>query len=256
MLPLLRGIRFLGKRGVWGIVVALSIWNLFFELVLVPTWLGWRVVPSSLLVQTTLRGLCVCFALANWSACVQADGLAGATGLFPLATTLHSLSLWVNDYPRQSSHNMAAMFLTRCTLWMLRGSTMVMHTRIAIMVALVGIAMPNPPPVVFAYLYLNYYATRRVLPEMFSLQWDALLCESGVLGIVLASAAYFNLGYLGHAALLLFKLLAFRLFFGSGLVKLTSGDMAWRQCTALSHHFLTQPLPGRLAPTLHAMDKE
>lgn len=247
--------RNVGKRGVVLLVAGLSCFHLVYELVLVPLWLNWHVAANELVVQVTLRGLALCFLLANWSVNVQADGLAGATGgLFPLPGTLHSLSLWVEDYPRHASHNFVSLLLAKSTLLQLRGQTLVAHSRTAVAVALLGLFYPHP--VALAYLYLNYYATRRVLPEMFSLQWDALLCESGLLGALLAAASHCRLGFLQHAAILLFKLLAFRLFFGSGVVKLTSGDVAWRQCSALGHHFLTQPLPGRLAPRLHALDKE
>ncbi|MGH7857227.1 MAG: lipase maturation factor family protein, partial [Candidatus Binatia bacterium] len=41
----------------------------------------------------------------------------------------------------------------------------------------------------------------------------------------------------------LFHWLLFRLMFSSGAVKLLSGDLAWRDLTALSVHYETQPLP-------------
>jgi hypothetical protein len=41
----------------------------------------------------------------------------------------------------------------------------------------------------------------------------------------------------------LFQWLLFRLMFESGLVKLTSHDATWRNLTALSFHYWTQPLP-------------
>jgi hypothetical protein len=45
----------------------------------------------------------------------------------------------------------------------------------------------------------------------------------------------------------LFRLLLFRLMFFSGVVKLSSGDPMWRNLTALSYHYRTQPLPTPLA---------
>jgi hypothetical protein len=41
----------------------------------------------------------------------------------------------------------------------------------------------------------------------------------------------------------LMRWLLFRLMFGSGVVKLSSGDATWWNLTALSYHFETQPLP-------------
>lgn len=120
----------------------------------------------------------------------------------------------------------------------------------------------------------------RVLPQMLNLQWDALLLESGAYAAILALSMYPQtlalaeapeapvLGglvpgarpttvqlYTQRVALLLLKLLVFRLFFGSGLVKLTSGDRNWRAGTALYYHFQTQPLPTPLAPWLHRLPR-
>jgi len=244
----------MGKNGIVVVVGAVNAFAMLYDLVVVPFRLNWMVSPDEVVVLSLLRGLCLCYLLANWSLTIQANGLAGPSGLFPLQNTLQSLSLWIDDYPRLASHNPVSLFLTKLVVLQLNNGTMLTHSRTALTVALVGIVYPHP--VIMAYLYVNYYATRRVLPEMFSMQWDSLLCESGLLGFVLAAARYLNSGYLQLVAILLFKLLVHRLMLGSGVVKLTSGDMTWRQCSALWHHFLTQPLPGRIAPLLHAMDKE
>lgn len=41
--------------------------------------------------------------------------------------------------------------------------------------------------------------------------------------------------------------LIFRIMFGAGIVKILSGDPTWRNLTALSYHYETQPLPTPLA---------
>ena len=41
----------------------------------------------------------------------------------------------------------------------------------------------------------------------------------------------------------MYRWLLFRLMFGSGVVKLRSGDPTWRSLTALEYHYETQPLP-------------
>ena len=46
---------------------------------------------------------------------------------------------------------------------------------------------------------------------------------------------------------LLFRWLLFRLMFLSGAVKLLSHDPAWRNLSAMSFHYMTQPLPTPLA---------
>jgi hypothetical protein len=51
----------------------------------------------------------------------------------------------------------------------------------------------------------------------------------------------------------LFLWLLFRLMVGSGIVKLESGDPTWRNLTALSFHFETQPIPTPLAWYAHLL---
>jgi len=47
--------------------------------------------------------------------------------------------------------------------------------------------------------------------------------------------------------------LSFRLMFGSGIVKLASGDPTWRNLTAMTFHYETQPIPTPVAWYAHQM---
>jgi len=51
----------------------------------------------------------------------------------------------------------------------------------------------------------------------------------------------------------LYRLLVFRLMFGSGASKWMSGDPTWRSLTALSYHYETQPLPTVAAWYVHQL---
>lgn len=82
-----------------------------------------------------------------------------------------------------------------------------------------------------------YLSLTNVVRHFMSFQWDALLLEAGFLAIF-SGAPWLHWAY---------RFLLFRLMFGSGLVKLLSGDPAWRSLHALQFHFLTQPLPTPLA---------
>jgi lipase maturation factor 1 len=74
--------------------------------------------------------------------------------------------------------------------------------------------------------------------DFLSFQWDSLLLETGFLAIFLGNS---------KVVVLLFRWLLFRLIFLSGVVKLTSHDPVWGDWTALSYHYLTQPLATPLA---------
>jgi uncharacterized membrane protein YphA (DoxX/SURF4 family) len=94
-------------------------------------------------------------------------------------------------------------------------------------------------------LYLSYVSMSR---DFLSFQWDALLLEMGLLGAVTAPGGLRpGLGRKAPSALdvLLFRALVFRLYLGSGLSKLQSGDRTWRELTACLHYYETAPLPTR-----------
>jgi hypothetical protein len=71
----------------------------------------------------------------------------------------------------------------------------------------------------------------------FSFQWDALLLEAGIVGLFVATPG-------SPLGLWLARALCFKLMWLSGFVKLHSGDSAWRDLSALSFHWWTQPLPA------------
>jgi predicted DCC family thiol-disulfide oxidoreductase YuxK len=87
-------------------------------------------------------------------------------------------------------------------------------------------------------LYILYLSLSIAGQDFLAFQWDSLLLETGFLAIFLGNS---------KIVALLFRWLLFRLMFLSGTVKLTSQDLTWRGWTALSFHYLTQPLPTPLA---------
>jgi lipase maturation factor 1 len=106
------------------------------------------------------------------------------------------------------------------------------------------------PAVCLVLLWACYLSLISAGQIFFDLQWDGLLLESTVLAIFLVP---WSLGRVSGSyepprlARFLVWWLVFRLMFLSGAVKLTSGDPAWRNLTALAFHYQTQPLPSPLA---------
>ena len=108
---------------------------------------------------------------------------------------------------------------------------------------LVGIA---PIPILGSLWAL--YLSLAVAGQVFlGYQWDALLLETGLLAVWLAPGGLRprpgRESPPPPVVVWLFRWLLFRLMFGSGVVKLASGDPAWRGLTALRYHYWTQPLP-------------
>jgi hypothetical protein len=94
-------------------------------------------------------------------------------------------------------------------------------------------------------LYLSYVSAGR---EFLAFQWDVLLLEMAPLAALTAPGGL-RPG-LGREApskweVALFRMLVFRLYLGSGVSKLQSGDRTWRELTACNHYYETAPLPTR-----------
>ncbi|HYA16600.1 MAG TPA: lipase maturation factor family protein [Bryobacteraceae bacterium] len=91
----------------------------------------------------------------------------------------------------------------------------------------------------FVVLFI-YYLSIVTGGQLFtSFQWDFLLLEAGFLTIFLKPFS--------RARIFLFQFLLARLMFQSGVAKLVSHDPSWRNLTALSYHYWTQPLPTPVA---------
>jgi len=85
------------------------------------------------------------------------------------------------------------------------------------------------------FLYVLYLSLLYAGQDFMTFQWDTFLLEAGFLALLLRFAA--------TPGLWLLRWLLFRFMFMSGVVKLLSGDPNWWNLSALSYHFLTQPLP-------------
>ena len=107
------------------------------------------------------------------------------------------------------------------------------------------------PILILPLLWGGYLWLSNVSGEFLSYQWDALLLETGLLAVFVAPIRlrerFRETEEPPHVAVWLMLWLLFRLMFGSGAVKLASGDPTWRNLTALTYHYETQPIPNPLA---------
>ena len=111
------------------------------------------------------------------------------------------------------------------------------------------------PLVVLPLLWAAYLWMSTVGGPFLSFQWDALLLEAGFLAIFLAPLVVRDRRRDAtdppRLATWLVLWLLFRLMAGSGAVKLASGDPTWRDLTALTFHYETQPIPTPVAWWAH-----
>lgn len=92
--------------------------------------------------------------------------------------------------------------------------------------------------------YLSFVSTGQIF---LNYQWDNLLLEFGFLGLFFAPWQWewipFGTHVLHPVVYGLTLMLLFKLMFLSGVAKLTTKDATWKNLTALTYHYWTQPLP-------------
>ncbi|MBW7907437.1 MAG: lipase maturation factor family protein [Kiritimatiellae bacterium] len=188
--------------------------------------------------QLGLRALGVVYFIAFTSYLVQADGLIGVNGVLPFAEWLAAIRPRVEIL---GFHHMPTL------LWLWPNDAG-LHTALWIgIVCSVLLVLGFAPLFSTSALWALYLSVTLVGRTFFSFQWDSLLTEAGLLAI-LASPWRWRMRWRApdapsRVAVFLFHFLAFKLMFLSGWAKLASGDPTWRDLTALTYHYWTQPLP-------------
>jgi len=194
-----------------------------------------------------LRLLALVYLVAFVSAWSQLSGLVGPHGLLPAQEFFDEVYRSYGSHAYAVLPSLCWMFGAGKFLGVLCGTCVV-----ASLLLFIGVA-PAPCLVLLWAGYLSLCAAGQVF---FNFQWDALLLETTLPAIFLAPWSL-KPGWCRaeppRVARLLLWWLLFRLMLLSGAVKLTSGDESWRQLTALTFHYETQPLPTPLAWYVHQL---
>jgi predicted DCC family thiol-disulfide oxidoreductase YuxK len=197
---------------------------------------GARIEPARFQATQWLfvRTLAIIYALAFGSLAFQVLGLFGEHGIAPVIPYLSSLA----------ATGSSLRFLAAPTLFWFGADdntlTVVCFAGVvlAAMLFLTGFMRGKFERLILVVLFVLYLSLNAVGQEFLSFQWDSLLLETGFLAIFIGG---------NRIVPWLFRWLTFRLFFLSGAVKLLSGDPSWRNLSALSYHWHTQPLPTVVA---------
>ncbi|MGO9757418.1 MAG: lipase maturation factor family protein [Roseiarcus sp.] len=161
---------------------------------------------------------------------VQAQGLIGSRGILPLAEWVDALAAGLG----------AERFLLAPTVFWLNDSDGAIQAVCWTGAALSLLLVVNVAPRLSLFLLYGLYLSLFYAGQTFmSFQWDTFLLEGGFVALLLSFAT--------TPGVWLSRWLLFRFMFMSGVVKLLSGDPKWWSLSALSYHFLTEPLPTPLA---------
>jgi predicted DCC family thiol-disulfide oxidoreductase YuxK len=161
---------------------------------------------------------------------VQAQGLIGSHGILPLAELVRAVGASVGAQrfllmPMVFWWN-ASDFAIQAVCWAGAGLSLLLVFNVL-------------PRLSLFLLYVLYLSLLYGGQAFMTYQWDTFLLEAGFLSLLL--------GFATAPGIWLLRWLLFRFMFMSGVVKLLSGDPNWWNLSALSYHFLTQPLPTPLA---------
>jgi predicted DCC family thiol-disulfide oxidoreductase YuxK len=161
---------------------------------------------------------------------VQAQGLVGSHGILPLAELVDAVA---------SRVGLERFFLMPMVFWW-NASDFAIQTVCWAGVGLSLLLVFNLLPRLSLFLLYALYLSLLYGGQAFmTYQWDTFLLEAGFIALLMSFATL--------PGVWLLRWLLFRFTFMSGVVKLLSGDPNWWNLSALSYHFLTQPLPTPLA---------
>jgi predicted DCC family thiol-disulfide oxidoreductase YuxK/uncharacterized membrane protein YphA (DoxX/SURF4 family) len=197
--------------------------------------------PTShrLTVSIFLRALGVIYLIAFVSLWVQIHGLIGSHGILPISNYLQMVQQALPGSERyRELPTLCWLDSSDAMLNFLCGGGVVMA------VLLIAGALPI---VMLAGLWVFYLSLVVAGQDFLSFQWDSLLLEAGFASVFLAPFQLWmrtrDMREPSHIGLWLLRWLAFRIMFLSGMTKLVWDDATWRDGTALTFHYWTQPLP-------------
>lgn len=186
----------------------------------------------------------VAFTLAWISTHRQLHALVGEMGILPARDTMEALArrgVSLRQFP---------------SIFWYGNSDLFIHSVCAVGISCaMAFTLDIAPCISMAICTILYLSVKCIGMEFYALQWDNLMIELGAITTVLAIQK--SIGMIGFpststqdlplgAAMAYWCLwwLAFRLNFCSGIVKILSRDVSWRNGTALDYHMWTQPLPS------------
>jgi lipase maturation factor len=186
-----------------------------------------------------LRALGLIYFSAFYSLFFQIKGLIGPEGILPAKELLPAVS---NVYP-----GIYRFWFAPTLLWFSSSNHMLMlicWLGVAASIAVILNLWPRAALFVCFVCFLSFIAAAQ---DFASYQSDGMLLEAGFISLFFAPPGlrprFGALRPPSRASLFLLRWEWFRIYFESGVVKLTSGDYSWRHLTAMDDYYQNGPLP-------------
>jgi lipase maturation factor 1 len=185
-----------------------------------------------------LRALSLIYFSAFYSLLFQIRGLMGPQGVLPAQQYLAAVARALGA---------TRFWYAPSLFWISAGSAMLMATMIAGLAASVAAFLNIWPRVSLVICFICFLSFVSATNVWSNYQSDGMLLEAGFIALFFAPPGFLPGWGAGHppsrASLFLLQWEWFRIYFESGMVKLLSGDIQWRNFTAMDEYYQNGPLP-------------
>lgn len=186
-----------------------------------------------------LRCLGVIYFSAFYSLIFQIKGMIGPDGILPAADYLRDVA---NYYP-----GVQRFWFAPTLLWLGAGNHALMLITWVGLIASVAVIFNLWPRLSLTICLVCFLSFVAAAQDFSGFQSDGMLLEAGFISLFFAPAGLRPRLGAAHApsrlSLFLLRWEWFRIYFESGIVKLTSGDYSWRHLTAMDDYYQNGPLP-------------
>jgi hypothetical protein len=185
-----------------------------------------------------LRVLGLIYFSAFYSLLFQIKGLIGTNGILPAADYLQAVN---------AALHLQSYWTVPTLLWFGASNSALLTLCWAGLVASLLVTLNLWPRASLLLCFLCFVSFVSVARDFSGYQSDGMLLEAGFIALFFAPAGLRpGLGAENppsRASLFLLQWEWFRIYFESGVAKIGSGDLAWRQFTAMDDYYQNGPLP-------------
>src|SRR5215813_3920058 len=186
-----------------------------------------------------LRALGLIYFSAFYSLLFQVKGLIGPRGILPATMYLPAVAEQFSGWQR--------FWFAPTLLWWSSGDGMLMLLSWIGLVASAAVILNLWPRTGLILCFVCFLSFVAAAQDFSGFQSDGMLLEAGFISLFFAPPGLRPRLGATHApsrlSLFLLRWEWFRIYFESGIVKLTSGDYSWRHLTAMDDYYQNGPLP-------------